>query len=135
MFHRGIAGALCLFLILPALIGESLEVTLAQKAKPQKSKKNKPIPAGHPVLWRQPQDISSRDLFLGPGGEQMKPDLRHVILIEKEKGGYSKKYRVRAKGSWTAATWNNGPKCSFRTVHSRGSESVIVIFYSFLLFR
>ena len=104
MFHRGIASALCLFLILPALIGESLEVTLAQKAKPQKSKKNKPIPAGHPVLWRQPQDISSRDLFLGPGGEQMKPDLRHVILIEKEKGGYSTKYRVRdASGNeWVA---------------------------------
>jgi len=99
MFHRGIAGALCLFLILPALIGESLGV-----AKPQKSKKNKSIPPGHPVLWRQPQDIGSRDLFLGPGGEEMKPDLRHVTLIEKEKGGYSIKYRVRdASGNeWVA---------------------------------
>ena len=47
----------------------------------------------------------------------------------------SKKYRVHAKGSWTAATWNNGPKCSFRTVHLRECASVIVIFYSFLLFR
>jgi len=99
MFHRGIAGAICLFLILPALVGESLGVTKSQKAK-----KNKPIPTGHPVLWRPPQDIGSRNLFLGPGGEEMRPDLRHITLIEKEKGGYSIKYRVRdASGNvWVA---------------------------------
>jgi hypothetical protein len=99
MFQRGIAGAICLFLILPALIGESLGAT-----KSHKSKKNKPIPSGRPVLWRPPQDIGSRNLFLGPGGEELKPDLRHVTLIEREKGGYSTKYRVRdASGNvWVA---------------------------------
>jgi hypothetical protein len=46
-----------------------------------------------------------------------------------------KKYRVNATGGWTAVTWKNGPKCSFRAVHSREGASGIVIFYSFLLFR
>jgi hypothetical protein len=45
-----------------------------------------------------------------------------------------KKYRVSANGEWTARTWKNGPKCSFRAVHSRERASVIVIFYSFLPF-
>lgn len=46
-----------------------------------------------------------------------------------------KKYRVNANGTWTVATWKNGPKCSFRVVHSRERASVMVIFYSFLSFR
>ena len=59
-----------------------------------KSKK-KPTAKGTPVLWQRPNDISSRDLFLGPGGASMRPDLRRITLIKEEKGGYSKKYRVR----------------------------------------
>jgi hypothetical protein len=46
-----------------------------------------------------------------------------------------KRYQVCAKGDWTAATWEHGPKCSFRVVHSREEGSGIEIFYSFLLFR
>lgn len=46
-----------------------------------------------------------------------------------------KKYQVSANGDWTAMNWKNGPKCCFRTVHSRGRASVILIFHSFLLFR
>ena len=46
-----------------------------------------------------------------------------------------KKYRVSPDGDWTAATWKDGPKCSFRAVHSRERASAIVIFYSFLPFR
>ncbi len=46
---------------------------------------------------------------------------------------YPKKYRLH--GDWTAATWKNGPKCSFQAIHSRECASVIVIFYSFLPFR
>jgi len=51
--------------------------------------------SGTPVLWRDPGDISSRDLFAGPGGEAMKPDLSRLTFIKEETGGYSKKYRVR----------------------------------------
>jgi len=50
---------------------------------------------GTPILWERPNDIGSRDLFLGPGGESMRPDVRRITFIKEEKGGYSKKYRVR----------------------------------------
>ncbi|HYK22605.1 MAG TPA: hypothetical protein VEV42_17815 [Pyrinomonadaceae bacterium] len=60
-----------------------------------KPKKKKEVPRGTPVLWRRPTDIASRDLFLGPGGTAMRPDLRRIEFIKEEKGGYSKKYRVR----------------------------------------
>src|SRR5918912_1183363 len=53
------------------------------------------MPTGTPVLWKDPGDISARDLFLGPGGEEMKPDLKSVTFIERETGGFSVKYRVR----------------------------------------
>ncbi len=60
-----------------------------------KQKKKKQAPRGTPVLWERPTDISSRDLFLGPGGASMRPDLRRITFLKEEKGGYSKKYRVR----------------------------------------
>ena len=69
-----------------------------------KSKKKKDAPRGTPVMWQRPADISSRDLYLGPGGARMRPDLRRITFIKEEKGGYSKKYRVRdASGrEWVA---------------------------------
>src|SRR5215218_2328514 len=60
-----------------------------------KPKKKKEVPTGTPILWQRPTDISSRDLFLGPGGAAMRPDLRRITFIKEEKGGYSKKYQVR----------------------------------------
>ncbi len=55
-------------------------------------------------MWREPRDIASRDLILGPGGEQMKPDVSALSFIKEETGGYSKKYRVKdARGRvWVA---------------------------------
>jgi len=58
-------------------------------------KKKKEALTGTPVLWQRPADITSRDLFLGPGGKAMRPDLRRITFIKEEKGGYSKKYRIR----------------------------------------
>ena len=57
--------------------------------------KKKQHPEGTPILWREPNDIQNRDLFLGPGGAAMKPDLSRVTFIKEEKGGYSKKYRIK----------------------------------------
>jgi hypothetical protein len=67
-------------------------------------KKKKKEPSGRPILWQAPGDISQRDLFLGPGGTAMRPDLRRITFIKEEKGGYSKKYRIRdASGrEWVA---------------------------------
>ena len=69
-----------------------------------KTKKPKQVPQGSPILWRTPADISSRNLYLGPGGARMKPDLRRIKFIKEEKGGYSKKFRIRdgAGREWVA---------------------------------
>ncbi len=72
-----------------------LSLSTPALAVQKEKKKKKQMPSGTPVLWREPADIASRDLFLGPGGEAWKPDLSRVTFIEEEKGGYSKKYRVR----------------------------------------
>ena len=61
-------------------------------AKPEKKKK---MPSGTAVFWNRPDDIKSRDLYLGPGGQELRPDLRKITFLKEEKGGYSKKYRVR----------------------------------------
>jgi hypothetical protein len=89
-------GALALLLILASSTFTS--------ARQDKDKKVKTVPSGKAVLWREPVDIASRDLYLGPGGETMKPDLSRVTLIKEEKGGYSTKYRVRdgAGREWVA---------------------------------
>jgi len=88
-----------ILILLPLLLSlTSIDIGLA------KPKKKKEIPNGTPILWQRPTDISSRDLFLGPGGQAMRPDIRRITLIKEEKGGYSKKYRVRdASGrEWVA---------------------------------
>lgn len=46
------------------------------------------------VLWRN-VNIPQRDTFYGPGGRDGQPDLSTITFIREEKGGYSKKYRVR----------------------------------------
>src|SRR5215216_3735590 len=76
----------------------------AQDKPKDKDKKDKKQPTGTRVFWRAPEDIESRNLLLGAGGEEMKPDLSRLTFIEEKKGGYSKKYRVRdAKGNeWIA---------------------------------
>ena len=62
----------------------------------QKSKQPKPAPTGERVLWREPADIESRDLYNGSGGESKKPDLSRVTFIKDQAGGgYSINYRVR----------------------------------------
>jgi hypothetical protein len=68
------------------------------------AKKTREIPYGIPVLWRAPTNISSRNLYLGPGGAAMRPDLRWIKFIKEEKGGYSTKFRIRdASGrEWVA---------------------------------
>lgn len=51
------------------------------------------VAADKTVLWEE-ADISSLDLFAGPGGTAMKPDLKSIKFIEEEKSGHNKKYRI-----------------------------------------
>lgn len=70
----------------------------------KKEKKPEIVYSGAPVLWRAPDDIETRNLLLGPGGEAMKPDISRVTFIEDKTGGYSKKYLVKdaAGNEWVA---------------------------------
>jgi hypothetical protein len=72
--------------------------------KSKKQLQQSGVPHGTPVLWQEPSDIATRDLYWGHGGKEMQPDLRRVTLIKKETGGYSTKYRVKdASGhEWVA---------------------------------
>src|SRR5258708_10701350 len=84
----------------------SLAVTPLGVAQHKSKKKSQEsiVPRGTPVLWQEPSDIATRDLYWGQGGKDMQPDLRRVTLIKKEPGGYSTKYRVKdASGyEWVA---------------------------------
>jgi hypothetical protein len=52
------------------------------------------LPDGKPVLW-EPVRIENRDLFSGPGGTTMQPDLSSITFIEQDKNGHNKKYRIK----------------------------------------
>jgi hypothetical protein len=83
------------------LFGLAAPAFATQDRKDEKKKKE--LPKGEAVLWREHGDVSALDLFAGPGGEEMRPQAPFTFVRE-EKGGYSKKYRVRdAKGRvWVA---------------------------------
>jgi hypothetical protein len=71
-------------------------LTLSSAVLAQKeSKTKKAPPQGTPVLWREPTDITSRNLLLGPGGESLKPNLSKVSFVRDQMGGgFSINYRV-----------------------------------------
>jgi len=85
------------------LIVLALPLSAAAQDKDKKDKEKK-VYTGTPVMWRAPENIEQRNLLLGAGGEEMKPDVSRITYIEDKTGGYSKKYRVRdAKGNeWIA---------------------------------
>ena len=103
------------------LIAVSMAFLLAGTSLLGQSKKDKPKPLppdAKQVLWQQPSDIASRDLFLGPGGEAMKPDLSSVTFIRDESRSYSKKYRVR-DGSGHEWVVKIGPEAQSETAATR----------------
>ncbi|HSE38147.1 MAG TPA: hypothetical protein VLG74_12660 [Blastocatellia bacterium] len=58
-------------------------------------KNQKATPIGTPVLWQEPSDGATRNLYLGPGGEAMKPSLNKVAFIEEKESADAAKFRVR----------------------------------------
>lgn len=83
-----ILGKFVKFLILITIVSFSLTFVPAQK----KSKKK--VPPGKQVMWEK-VNIPQRDLFYGPGGREMQPDLSRITFIKEEKGGHNKKYRIK----------------------------------------
>ncbi len=73
--------------------------TFAQKGAQKKSKKQDEQKInlqayGKPVMW-EPGNVSRRDLFYGPGGRDMQPDLSRITFIKQETNGHQKKYRIK----------------------------------------
>lgn len=75
----------------------------AQHKKKGKSHNRERVVLENAVLW-EPGTVSRRDLFYGPGGREMQPDISKVTFIKEEKQGHNKKYRIRdANGrEWVA---------------------------------
>ena len=79
---------------LAALLMFTLAAAAPAHAAQKKKKTKKPTPAGTPVIWRD-TDPRRLDLSAGPGGSGMRPATRGLRFIKEEKGGWSKKFRVR----------------------------------------
>jgi hypothetical protein len=70
-----------------------LAQTKAKNPQKQQAQQN-PQPKGKAVMWERVK-ISQRDLFYGPGGKEMLPDLSKITFIKEEKQGHNKKYRIK----------------------------------------
>jgi hypothetical protein len=81
-----------------------------------------------PILWER-VNVGKRDLFYGPGGRSNLPDLSQVTLIREEKGGYSKKYRIRdADGRiWVAKVGKESQSetAAVRLIHGLGYKTEV----------
>jgi hypothetical protein len=71
-------------ILLPLLLVMALPSTVRLEAK---DKKEKPAIGSAPaVMWREPTDIASRDLFYGPGGKEHAPSGKLVYQKENLNG-------------------------------------------------
>ncbi|HWC76718.1 MAG TPA: hypothetical protein VG778_04615, partial [Blastocatellia bacterium] len=74
--HRTVFG----LAVLSVFIGLAFTLTYGQPSVQDKDRKknstNDPASAtnGRPVMWEEPTDLESRDLFYGPGGREGAPD-------------------------------------------------------------
>ena len=74
----------------------------------EKDKDKSVPPDAKPLLWREPTDVALRDLFLGPGGEELKPDVSQLTFVKDDQTGYSVKYHVKdaAGRKWVVKAGN-----------------------------
>ena len=93
--------SVCLILL---LLAQPFAFASQDNKDSKKNKDEKKELVGKPVMWKDPTDLESRNLVLGAGGEEMKPDVSTLTFIEQKTGGFSTKYRVKdAKGNeWVA---------------------------------
>ncbi len=93
-------------------------LVIPQPASPQsKRASNSNKVASAPILWRNPDNISSRNLFYGPGSPDLAP-VAPFTFVKEDKGGESPKFVVRdARGDeWTVKL---GPEAQAETVSTR----------------
>jgi hypothetical protein len=67
--------------------------------KPAKKDRPKEVSTGPAVMWNDPKDLKSRDLFYGPGGKEHAPKGAFTFVGE-DHGGGSPKFVVRDDEGW-----------------------------------
>ena len=69
-------------------------------------------------LWQEPVDLTTRDLFDGPGGPEHRPRLTAFAFVAEDTTGYSPGFDVRDQAgiSWSVKT---GPEAQSEVVTSR----------------
>ena len=84
-------------------LGASLLVICVETGASQE-KTGKSVSPGNAVLWEQPTDIAARDLYYGPGGRALVPDLKNAAMLGRQPGGNNLKYRLRDRhgNEWVA---------------------------------
>src|SRR3982751_1981325 len=89
-------GRLAAAVILPFLLFTGIS---AQRVSVRKTGRITP----KAVLW-EPVNVEKRDLYLGPGGAEMQPNLSSVKFVEEDKNGHNKKWKIKdASGhKWVA---------------------------------
>jgi hypothetical protein len=83
--HRMPFQAVIYFLVLLLLVPSAY----AQK----KSGPPKSLSTGRAIMW-EPVNTRALDLYTGPGGTEMHPDLSSTKFIKEEKRGHNKKFRI-----------------------------------------
>jgi hypothetical protein len=70
-------------------------LSLVTSGYAQKKSRASDVPgfAGNAVLW-EPVNTRALDLYEGPGGTRMQPDLSNIKFIKEEKKGHNKKFRI-----------------------------------------
>ena len=103
-------------LLVPAILLSTLTAlpVLAQKSQ---TKSKVPKPVGTPVLWRDPGNISRRNLTFGPGSPELAPVAPFTFLMEEATGESAKFDVTDARGvTWVVKV---GPEAQAETVATR----------------
>jgi len=87
---RGLGPAACVAVILMILPASS-DAKHANKSHEPNNEVSRNVPA---VLWRDPTDITSRDLYYGPGGKEHAPHTTFTFLKE-DLNGTNPKFDIR----------------------------------------
>ncbi len=95
MFKIQALRSLVVTVLLVGLAGSGAYAQKSEKdSKASKKAKAAAQAAKAPAKMWERVNIRSRDLFDGPGGDRMRPNLSNIKFIKEETGGHNKKYRI-----------------------------------------
>ena len=83
-----------LLFMVPCTAGAQSQIPAPGKVKHFKESNLPKIGNAPAILWREPTDISTRDLFYGPGGKEHQPKGK-LTFIEEKFNGVNPKFDVR----------------------------------------